>query len=166
MPRYKLLIWFLIIFLVSSYGCESFRRKFIRKPKGEPKKEEMVIVPKDYSKLQLPVDQAYVQYYTYWKAWHNELLTFLSEGSSKKKVLSCFEQVTLNLNHMKDLLNNPEKISLLEKYLSEISSLADEVSSKTMVMVTAGRIKSVSEQLSRNIQRYFSLSKVKSDLKW
>ncbi|MBL7197854.1 MAG: hypothetical protein ISS47_07115 [Candidatus Omnitrophica bacterium] len=166
MFKIRFLIFILVIFMFSSFGCESFRKKFIRKPKGKPKEEEMVIVPKDYSKLQLPIDEAYIQYYTYWKAWHNELLTFLVEGQNKKKIISCFEQAILNLNRMKDLLENEEKISLLDGYVGETSSLAEEIKNKTLAMITTGRIKNQSEQLLRNIQRDFSFSKIKDDLKW
>lgn len=166
MLRKRLIILFLLIFVASSFGCDSFRRKFIRKSKEEPKGEEMVIEPKDYSKLQLPVDKAYTQYYTYWKAWQNELLTYLIEGTSKKKILSCFDQAILNLEHMKDLLDNAEKVTLLDSYIKETSSLAEEVRERTLTALPTTRIKSESEQLLRNIQRDFSFSKVQDDLKW
>lgn len=164
--RSRLLVLFLAVVMVSSSGCASFRRKFIRKPKKKPKAEDMVIVPKDYSKLQMPVDKAYTQYYTYWKAWHNELISFLVEGSNKKKIISCFEQTILNLDRMKDLLENEEKIKLLEGYVNEVSSLSEEVENKTLIMITTGRIKNQSDQLLLNIQRDFSISKIKDDLKW
>ncbi|MFH1622102.1 MAG: hypothetical protein ABIA97_03155 [Candidatus Omnitrophota bacterium] len=166
MIKNNFFIFVLIIFLFSSFGCESFRRKFIRKPKGKPKEEEMVIVPKDYSKLQLPVDQAYTQYYTYWKAWHNELLQFLVSTDSKKKIISCFEQSILNLSHMKDLLESEDKIVLLDNYINELSALSEEAQEKTITVISSGRIKNESEQLLRNIMRDFSFSKVKDDLKW
>jgi len=166
MFKYRFLIIVLVIFMFNSFGCESFRRKFIRKPKDKPKTEDMVIVPKDYSKLQIPVDEAYVQYYTYWKSWHNELLTYLIEGTSKKKIISCFEQTILNLDRMRDLLESEEKISLLDSYIIEVSSLAEEIEVKTIAMITTGRIKNQSMQLLRNIQRDFALSKVKDYLKW
>ncbi len=166
MFKYRFLIIVLVVFMFNSFGCESFRRKFIRKPKDKPKTEDMVIVPKDYSKLQIPVDEAYVQYYTYWKSWHNELITYLIEGTSKKKIISCFEQTILNLDRMRDLLESEEKISLLDSYIIEISSLAEEIEVKTIAMITTGRIKNHSMQLLRNIQRDFFLSKVKDDLRW
>ena len=83
-------ICLLVSFIFISFGCEAFKKKFIRKPKHEPPEEEMVIYPKDYSKQQLPSDQAYKQYYTFWKTWHQEILNFLKTGSSKKKIISCF----------------------------------------------------------------------------
>ena len=166
MLKNRLLILFLMIFIFSSFGCESFRRKFIRKPKDEPKGEDMVIEPRDYSKLQMPVDKAYIQYYTYWKAWHNELLTFLAEGTNKKKILSCFEQTILNLDRMKDILESPEKTALLDGYIKETSALAQEIRDKTLTVFSTTRIKSKSEQLLLNIQRDFSFSKVEGDLKW
>ena len=79
----------LSVVMVTSLGCESFRKKFVRKKKHAPVEEEMVIVPRDYSKEQLPSDQAYRQYFTYWKAWHQELTAHLHENASRKKVISC-----------------------------------------------------------------------------
>lgn len=152
--------------LSTQIGCESFRKKFIRKPKYQPPPEEMVIEPKDYSKLQLPVNKAYIQYYTYWKAWHNELLNFLNPTGSKKKILSCFEQTLLNLSRMRDLLANEDKINLLEDYITKVSSLEKEVETKEIAMISFSRFRTQSEQLLRNIQRDFSFSKVKDSLKW
>ena len=96
-------IGIVIVGIIFSCGCESFGKKFIRKKKTEPKKEEMIIHPQDYSQLQIPIDEAYTNYYVYWKAWHKELLNFLTPEANKKKILSCFEQVSLNLNRMQDL---------------------------------------------------------------
>ncbi|MFC1646632.1 hypothetical protein ACFL2Y_05610, partial [Candidatus Omnitrophota bacterium] len=67
---------------------------------------------------------------------------------------------------MKDLLEGEEKINLLDGYIGEISSLAQEAESKTLIMLTTGRIKNQSLQLLRNIQRDFSFSKVEDSLKW
>jgi hypothetical protein len=155
----------LLIFVCTSFGCESFRKKFIRKPKHEPKPEEMVIVPKDYSKLQLPVGEAYQQYYTYWKAWHNELMTFLDEGKNAKKIISCFDQAILNLNRMKDLLNSENKAGLLNNYIAKMSALETEVKTSSSFAVSMSSFRRQSEQLLRNIQRDFAFSKVKNDLK-
>lgn len=166
MLRTRLIILFSLIFIFTSFGCESFRKKFVRKPKKEKdKEEEMIIYPKDYSKQQLPSDEAYKQYYTYWKAWHNELISFLKEGESKKKILSCFEQTILNLNRMKELLNREEKIKLLEDYIAKVSSLEAEVRNKRLVMVSMSHLRTQSERLLRSIHRDFAFSKVKNDLK-
>lgn len=161
-----LFIYALTVLILASFGCESFRKKFTRKPKYEPPPEEMVIVPKDYSKLQLPVNQAYQQYFTYWKAWHNELLNFLGEGINKKKIISCFDQAILNLNRMKDLLVSEKKTGLLDGYISKLSSLEEEVKANALGMVSMARLRDKSEQLLLNIQRDFSFSKIKADLKW
>lgn len=165
MLRAKFLMFILIIFIFSSFGCESLRKKFTRPPKNKPQEEEMVVFPKDYSKQELPSNEAYMLYYTYWKAWHIELLNSIGEGSSKKKIISCLEQVNINLGRMKDLLAKQEKKKLLENYMSEISSLQQEIASKSIAMISMSRLRSQSEQLLRNIQRDFTFSKIKDGLK-
>ena len=78
----------------------------------------------------------------------------------------CQNILFLNLNRMKDLLENKEKINLLEKYVAEIDSLAQEVREKTLMMIMTVSIKNQTLQLLRNIQRDFSFSKIRDDLKW
>lgn len=160
------LICILVSFIFVSWGCESFRKKFIRQSKKEAPQEEMIISPFDYSKQQLPSDKAYMQYYTYWKAWHQELLSFLREDASNKKIIDCFDQTILNLGRMKDLLDNEEKINLLQGYMDNILSLQQELKEKTILIAGINRIKNESELLYRSIQRDFSFSKIKGDLKW
>lgn len=155
-----------VVVMVVSAGCESFRKKFIRKKKHEPAEEEMVITPRDYSKEQLPSDQAYRRYFTYWKAWHMELVAHLHEDASRKKILSCFEQALLNLTRMKKLLANEEKSKKLQGYIENVASLQAEMQEKNSQMVSFSRFRQALELLLRDIQRGFAFSKVKDDLQW
>ncbi|NQU19531.1 hypothetical protein HQ550_05220 [bacterium] len=165
MFKIRFVIFVLVTLIFVSFGCESFRKKFIRKPKDRPKEEEMVIFPKDYSKQQLPSDEAYMQYYTYWKSWHNELISHLVKGGSKKKIISCFEQTILNLNRMKDILASNEKVVFLDEYIAKILSLDEEVKAKSLVMISMSQLRNQSERLLRAIERDFAFSKVKDDLR-
>ena len=155
----------LLVVLAGSSGCESFRKKFVRKKKRQPAEEEMVISPVDYSKQQLPGDQAYQQYYVYWKSWHGELLAQLQNNANKKKILGCFEQMILNLDRMKNLLANEKKSAQLQTYIDEIQQNYDEVENKNFLIVSFAQLKESVESLSRAIHREFAFSKIKDDLR-
>ena len=155
----------LIIFIFDSLGCESFRKKFVRKPKKEREEGDMIITPKDYSAQQLSSSEAYKQYYTYWKAWQDELVGILKKGVSKKKIMSCFEQAILNLNRMKELISSEEKIKSLEDYIAKLSTMESEVRGKEFAMISINSLRVESERLLRSIHRDFSFSKVEGSLK-
>lgn len=165
MFRKTIIVFLALVFIFNSYGCESFRKKFTRKPKYAPKEEAMIISPRDYSKEQMSSDEAYKTYYTYWKAWHLELMDVFVAGQSRKKIISCFDQAILNLNRMKQLLNNQAKIDLLDNYIKKIYSLEEEFRTKNIAMVSMSRARDTSRKLFNNIQRDFSFSKVKDYLK-
>jgi hypothetical protein len=166
MPKKTIATFFLLLFVFNFFGCgESFRKKFIRKPKYEPKQEEMIITPKDYSKQSLPSDELYKTYYSYWKAWHLELEDVFIPGQSKKKIISCFDQVILNLNRLKGLLNNQEKIALLDSYINKLYSQEEIFKVGNIAVVSMYRARDEARRLFINIQRDFSFSKVKDYLK-
>jgi len=166
MFRKRVIIFLLLVLVVNFFGCgESFRKKFVRKSKYEQKKEEMVISPKDYSKQELSSEEAYALYYTYWKSWHLELMDVFVAGESRKKIISCFDQTILNLNRLKQLLNNQEKISLMDNYINKLYSLEEEFKAKNIAMVSMSRMRDESRRLFINIQRDFSFSKVKNNLR-
>lgn len=165
MIKKRIIIFLALILIFSSFGCESFRKKFIRKPKHEPKPEEMIISPRDYSKQQLPSDELYRLYYDYWKAWHLELIEVFNATDSKKKIISCFDQTVLNLNRLKQLLNNQEKTELMDSYIEKIYSLRGEFEAKNIAMISKSRMREESRRLFRSIQRDFSFSKVEGYLR-
>jgi len=161
----KAFIYFLVILIFTSCGCETVRKKFARKRKQPEKQEEMILVPQDYSREQLPADIAYMNYYNYWKSWHTELLQFLQEGSNVKKIRSCFEQIVLNLEHMKETLPE-EKVKQLDNYISKVMLLQADFENNIVSTVSFDRLRSKSEMLLNDINRYFSYSRVKDSLAW
>ena len=92
---------FLILNLV---GCEAFTRKFTRKSKKPDAAIEMVLVPEEYKGPQMPKEDIYRQYYTYWSAWQDELINALTQNASLKKKVDCAEQALKNLVNMKMML--------------------------------------------------------------
>ena len=153
----------LILFLIFSLvGCEAFVRKFTRKPKGEPKKEELVLVPEEYQAPQRTNEQIYREYFMFWKSWHDELINAFVGNLSQKKQLDCLNEEVKNLKQLKPLLKE-EKQRKLDEYLRQLDDLAQEIKKgrfgKTMDMQ-----RMTAERIRRNIIKDFSFPKIKSEL--
>jgi len=157
----KNIVLFAVCCLVFSslFGCEAFVKKFTRKPKKEKPAEEMILVPEEYPVLFENKEQAYRQYFLYWKSWQDELINALLACLSQKKQLTCIDYAIKNLEEVKKLLDE-EKRSQLDSYITESVKLRNDIDKDTyanntnMNRVTAERIK-------RKILRDFSYSKVK-----
>jgi len=129
------------------------------------KRQKRVLVPKDYSKLQLPSDEAYIQYYNYWKSWQEELITSISYGESKKRITSCLDQAILNLGRMKDLLTNQEKIKLLDSYIQRMLEIRSELEVGNFTAVPLSSTRRKVEILLLDVKQKFSISKVRDSLR-
>ena len=143
-------------------GCEAFVKKFTRKPKKEKPAEEMVVQPEEYPSLFKNKEEAYSQYFLYWKSWQDELINALSSGMSQKKQLSCIEQAIKNLTQLRSLLDE-EKAAAMEPYIRESQDLRDGIADDTYSRNANGN-RFTAEKLKRSILRDFSYSKVKSHL--
>jgi len=145
--------------LMSFMGCESLAKKFIRKPKGEERVTEPVLIPQEYPSLYKTPQEAYKQYLFYWKSWQDELINSLLYKSSPKKRATCIEEAVKNLNYLKNLLL-AEKQRGLDEYIKQLMELKDAVSKDTFAMNTDSyRLKA--EKIRRNILKDYSYNIVK-----
>jgi hypothetical protein len=144
-------------------GCEAFIKKFTRKPKKEEPPEEMILVPEEYPSLFKDKEEAYRQYFLYWKSWQDELINSLSVGTSQKKQLSCADEALKNLNEIKKILVE-EKHKALDLYITELIGLRDNIKNDPYSNNAANN-RSLAEVLKRNILRDFSYPKVKDFLR-
>lgn len=154
---------FILWFIISSMGCEAFIKKFTRKPKKEEPPEEMILVPEEYPSLFKDKEEAYRQYFLYWKSWQDELINSLSVGTSQKKQLSCADEALKNLNEIKKILVE-EKHKALDLYITELIGLRDNIKNDPYSNNAANN-RSLAEVLKRNILRDFSYPKVKDFLR-
>jgi tRNA uridine 5-carbamoylmethylation protein Kti12 len=138
-------------------------RKFTRKPKKKEAKEEIVLVPQDYSPSDIPVEDRYRQYFLFWKSWQEELISALASSESHKKKISCLEEAIKNLESLRLLLYE-EKQKDLDSYLSQLHRLKEEVT-QDIYGTNSMRHKAEAESLKRNILRDFSYPKVKGHLR-
>ncbi|MFC1593217.1 hypothetical protein ACFL4C_04310 [Candidatus Omnitrophota bacterium] len=170
LPGFKILI-IQVIFLVvcgsliaALSGCEAFSRKFTRKSKKPKVREEIVLVPEDYSSSDIPVEQRYREYFVFWKSWQEELIVNLEDTSSSyKKRKSCIHEAIKNLVNLRTFLFE-EKQKDLDSYLAQLQRLQAEIK-RDIYGSNLDRHRNKAENLKRNIIRDLSYSKVKAHLR-
>jgi len=159
-----LLLIGLLILVFEECGCEAFVKKFRRKPKKEEQaQEEMVFVPQEYPSLFVNKEEAYRQYFLYWKGWQDELINALLSRTSLKKQLSCIDEAIKNLLQLKTILAE-EKVKPLDAYIAELNALRNNIEQDPYSNNTTQNRYSA-EKIKRNILRDFSYHKVKNNLK-
>lgn len=152
-----------LMITVSLVGCDAFVRKFTRKKKKDPvSQEQVVIAPQEYRDT-MSKDEKYRQFFTYWKAWTDELIEALNRNDTNyKKRVSCVEQAIKNLEQMKKLLSD-QKQKELEQYFSLVVSLKDDVTSDSYGSNNASN-KRKADHVRRMILQKFSYGDVKMSL--
>ena len=149
--------------LVTLVGCESVAQKFIRKPKKKDMEDEIVLVPKDYSSIKVPVEERYRQNFVFWKSWQEELVVSLDSSDSYKKRISCISEAIKNLERNRPLLSR-EKQKDLDAYLDKLRDLHNSIS-KDIYGGNSISHKNKAEVLKRDILRDFSYLAIKEYLR-
>ena len=159
-------IFFLIVTVAMVFqviGCESFVRKFSRKPKKDSKaKEEMVLVPEDYLGSGLSKEELYRQYFLFWKSWQDELIVMLSSATPHKRQVDCVKEALESLHAMNGLLRTSRQ-EALRVYLNQLSSLQYDIE-KDIYGHKKDQNRATAEQIKRNILVHFSYARIKDDL--
>ncbi|MDD5060202.1 MAG: hypothetical protein PHY35_03680 [Candidatus Omnitrophica bacterium] len=151
-----------LVLLINLSGCESFARKFTRKPK-KADAVEMVLAPEEYKGPDMTTGELYRQYFIYWKSWHDELINALNNKASLKKKLDCAQETLKNLVNMKMLLV-PEAQKNFDSVISQLTGLITNLKSDTYGSRDAWNSQSA-ERIKANIQEGFIYPKVKNYLK-
>jgi hypothetical protein len=154
-----------LLFVAQASGCETLRKKFIRKRKTTTTKEDMIVSPRDYSAHPFPNAVMYKQYFTYWKSWNQELVTALNDKASNKKVLECIEQAGVNLKKMATYLQDKEAAAL-SAYIDKTDVLEARIRSMPGLPPAEGnRFRYTAERILSGINREFDPTSMKSHLK-
>jgi len=154
----------ILLLIFSLIGCDAFVRKFTRKPnKDNIAKEELVLVPEVY-KNTMTKEQLYRQYFLFWKSWQDELLEALSNtaATNHKKQVECAQQGLNNLVQIRALLSG-EKQKILDKYISQLSDLAEAIRNDTYGTNRVANHQA-GERIKMRILRDFSFEKIKGAL--
>jgi len=156
------LVFIILALSFELIGCDAFVRKFTRKPKtDENAVPDLVLVPEEY-KSNMSKEDLYHKYFSYWQAWHEELMQALYLNLSLKKRVDCSEQAIKNLISLKGLLT-VEKQKALDIYINDMKELRDSISSDTYNTDHSLNM-SAARRLKLNILKDFSYPQVKKDL--
>lgn len=158
------LLFFISCLLFSLTGCQSFARKFIRKPKGEPKKEEPIFQPQEYPQMPQETGQLYKDYFLFWESWADELLSYLSKDANFKKQKECAEQSLDNLTKMQSLLNE-EKAKALASRVNEFTAVKEAIFSGSLNSASLSSLRNKVERIKSRVRREFGYNKIQNDIK-
>lgn len=148
--------------LFAMLGCDAFVRKFTRKSKKEPKKEELVLVPEEYRPPPMTKEEVYRKYFLYWESWHDELINALTYGASQKKQLDCVKEALKNLELVRSALQEKQQ-KKLDVYIEQLKGLQQDIS-RDLYGSYSMDYRPRAERIKRVIKREFSYHKIKDCL--
>lgn len=156
-PKKLALIFLIGIVVVNLSGCETLKKKFVRKRPA--KKVTPVLIPQDYKGI-YSNDVLYNNHFTYWRTWTEDLINCLNtRGSNKREVLAASRAVE-DLERMQELLKSPKKEEL-DKYIKFYQSVLKKVELGQPNDIAAARLKNDLESRRRVIIRIFDTEEVK-----
>ncbi|MBI4313251.1 MAG: hypothetical protein HY594_00390 [Candidatus Omnitrophica bacterium] len=149
--------------VLSVVGCDSVKRKFVRKRKTVQGPEAIFTLEKEY-RPEFSPEVRYQAHFAYWKAAHDDLLEDLRQGATRARRMRAVNQSIKELRSMQELLEGSpvsgleEMIGLMEKAKTRLDDPTVDGSRTTVV-------RSQLEMLRRRIDKRFDYHKVKSSLK-
>ncbi len=150
--------------LFTAMGCQALTRKFIRKPKGEPKREEPLFQPQEYPDVGQTNDQLYKDYFLFWENWADELVSRLSEKENSKKQKECAGEALDNLAKMQSLLNE-EKSNALMPLVNEFAAVKEAIFAGNLNGSSFYSLRNKVERIKTKVHRNFIYSKIMKELK-
>ncbi|MEA3489687.1 MAG: hypothetical protein U9R44_05055 [Candidatus Omnitrophota bacterium] len=149
-------IGLLMIIVLTLSGCADLKDKFVRKSKEEAGiKQYYAVRPYDVH----PSLELYTKRYVYWKSWHRELLSVLSDDNHKKKVVA-IEQEVGNLMDMQRMLVD-EKAEPLQKIIDQMSKIETQIKKERVTQGNEVRIRKKLESLGRQVKKDYSYNKIR-----
>ena len=117
-----------ILLAVSLLGCDSVRRKFVRKSKAQKAGEDYIPVlePVDYSVAQQPAVERYKYHYSFWCALDKELITEVEANDNDKKQKFLLARLIVHAQQMQQLLVE-EKSEIFKKIAEDLAKIGQEL---------------------------------------
>ncbi len=160
--RTKISVPILLCLSLTLTGCEAFRKKFVRKSKRE-KEVNVVIDIKEYES-EYSLKEAYKKYFTFWRAWRDELLTSLdAQDLNRKKQVLAAKRTLESLQQMRELIL-PEKQARLDVFILEQKDIVRQLEGYNLSHVQKVRIKNMLEKQRRQIQKEFKYNQIEKFL--
>ena len=153
----RIIIIFIIFFLISTSGCYNVRRKFIRKKKVD--KDAPVYV--DFKEYPTTISKdAYVDYYLFVRGWLDELLGALNKGKSFKRQRRAIKEALMNIEQIIAFFNNQGKEEIYPFY-EELLGFRDRIErSPNMSQIQRNNLMRQVETFKRRFEKKFNYSDI------
>ena len=151
-----------IAVLGTSVGCETARRKFIRKRKVQRKEEPLFALEKEY-RPEFSPEVRYQAHFAYWKAAHGDLLGGLGQMTQPRQ-LRAARQAIKELRAMQALLEGPPTSSL-GALIEAMVAIEAQLANPSLTPSRLTMMRSTIESLRRRIDKGYDYHKVKAHLK-
>ena len=150
-----------LVVAVSSAGCETLPKKFIRKKKQPA--HTAAVVPLDESAYEKKFSNEYYYktHYTFWKTWHDDMIDDLAGNS--KRLRRAAQEAYSHLEQMGRYLK-PEKKAELEPLLKELDGYRKKFEEGAYSPQSLVAMRTDLERLRRLVANDFYYDKVKADL--
>jgi len=152
------------LLLAVTTGCESFQRKFTRKPKHPPPLPSPIITFQDYTRAMTPLDR-YRKHYLIFDYWNDELLDALTGNTPNLKRLKRASTEALGeLETMRELVAD-DRAASLEPLIEERAKIDRQLQHGTLSLSQTSAVSRVLEAQTRQIQREFFWRDIEDHLK-
>jgi len=167
----KLLTALLVIVMsLSSIGCGSVKRKFVRKKNADEKPRPVLnLNDEQYKDLYTPA-YLYDEYFVYWQSAEGELLNLLNSSvtysgfKSWKRQIATGKMTRANLVNMQDQLKSENK-TLLDEPLKELDEVLAIIDSKTKSDTKLSRAMRKLDMHFRRVKKNYHPSKMKDAIR-
>lgn len=157
-----LLLMAYCLLLTTVLGCESFRKKFVRKKK-RIKEVRVVTQTKDYDAL-YPPEIIYNQYYLFWRAAHDEIIRALyAKDINLKKAIASADEAAEYLGQMQSFLPDHMQ-SELDPFIDEYADIAKRLSVRSLNRAKRSAVNRILKTQKRQIEQRFSLKHIQEYL--
>lgn len=160
-----ILILTTVYFLLSTSlcGCEAFRKKFVRKPKG--KREIKVVIETQEYDPEYSVEETYKRYFLFWRASLGELIDSLNaQDGNRKKRISAAKKIIENLQQMQQLLI-AEKQTRLDDFILEQKKIVGQLDRRNLGRGKRLQIEGILKRQERRIQKEFNFRHIQDYLR-
>jgi len=148
-----------LLLLLNLAGCETLQRKFTRKTKRKPIKPMFYAEGAEETRPNL---ELYMMHYTYWRAWHQDLVARAGDNAKRDEMAS--EEIIGHLTDMRKYLVNG-KADELGVYIDEIRNLTGQITRGGGSGMRLGYLKRKLDNIRARIARKFYYKKVRKYLK-
>lgn len=162
--KWVVFISFFLVLAMTLSSCEPLRKKFTRKKKGEAVEnmEVPILEPIEYPKKVYTSLDLYKNHFTFWRAWHKELMQSIVDEQSTKRKLYLLAQDVAQLTEMQKLLTE-EKQAPLKDAVERLARFRTDVESPVPSR-DASAWKVELESIDKKIRKDFTADKMKDSL--